>query len=660
MIKDLDCRQYGHKSTECQAPPKTENTADKTKQNADQRREAGVHVSSFKNHDCDDPLCKIIRMNGRELHGLIDTGSDVNLIKASAFIQIGTPTLETKILELNGIGKEKVKTLGTFKMTIGIDDVQMLADIHAMPDDHLPTNVIIGRNFLDKVTLIANSKEVKIMKTPQDAKTEFKTIEDTKKKIVMNEKENCKEESSIFLSKIAEDNDLELDIGQTKYNTIIKNIVRDYTPIKVEETTVKLKLILTDEEPVFETPRRLPKIECDEVQRQINNWLNDGIVRLSSSDFASPIVLVKKKNGETRICVDYRKLNRKIIKDRYPLPIIEDQLDKLCKAKVFTMIDLKNGFFHVPVEENSVKYTSFVTPFGQFEFLKTPFGICNSPAVFQRFVNNVFKELIQQGIFLTYMDDLAIPAANGEEAIERLKQVLAQAEKHGLLINWKKCQFLKTKMEYLGHEVENGMVNPSLKKIAAVTKFPRPTTQKQIQSFLGLTGYFRKFIENYSLIAKPLSDLLKGNQKFRFGPEQEVSFEMLKKKLSEEPVLQLYHYERETELHTDASCEGYGAVLLQKNDVDGRFHPIHYMSRKTSDAEKKYSSYELEVLAIIEALKKFRVYLLGLKFKIKTDCKAFAMTMNKKDLSTRVARWALLLEEFDYTIEHKPGNIVTH
>ena len=234
-------------------------------------------------------------MNGRELHGLIATGSDVNLIKASAFIQIGTPTLETKILELNGIGKEKVKTLGTFKMTIGIDDVQMLADIHVMPDDHLPTNVIIGRNFLDKVTLIANSKEVKIMKTPQDAKTEFKTIEDTKKKIVMNEKENCKKESSIFLSKIAEDNDLELDIGQTKYNTIIKNIVRDYTPIKVEETTVKLKLILTDEEPVFETPRRLPKIECDEVQRQINNWLNDGIVRLSSSDFASPIVLVKKK-----------------------------------------------------------------------------------------------------------------------------------------------------------------------------------------------------------------------------------------------------------------------------------------------------------------------------------------------------------------------------
>ncbi|GFS93246.1 retrovirus-related Pol polyprotein from transposon 17.6 [Trichonephila clavipes] len=196
-------------------------------------------------------------------------------------------------------------------------------------------------------------------------------------------------------------------------------------------------------------------------------------------------------------------------------------------------------------------------------------------------------------------------------------------------------------------------------KTIAVKKFPVPTTVKQVQSFLGLTGYFRKFIPAYSQIAKPLSDLTRKDNPFMFEQPQMEAFEKLKKLLTESPVLSIFQQGRTTELHTDASQQGYGAVLLQEAE-DGKLHPVQYMSQKTTPAEEKYSSYELEVLAVVNALKKFRTYLLGNHFKIITDCSAFQKTMDKKDLVTRVARWTLLLEEYDYEIVHRSGQRMQH
>jgi len=222
------------------------------------------------------------------------------------------------------------------------------------------------------------------------------------------------------------------------------------------------------------------------------------------------------------------------------------------------------------------------------------------------------------------------------------------------------CRFLQRRIEYLGYIIEEGCVKPSKQKTLSVINFPKPTCVKQVQSFLGLTGYFRKFIPQYSIIARPLSNLLKNEVKFHFDEEQEHAFQQLKNILCQEPVLQLYRANAETELHTDASSQGFGAILLQRNIKDQFFHPIYYASWKTTEAESKYMSYELEVLAIIKALNKFRVYLLGITFKIVTDCQAFSLTMNKKDLCVRVARWALLLEEFNYSIEHRPGKAIRH
>ncbi|GFT39561.1 retrovirus-related Pol polyprotein from transposon 17.6 [Trichonephila clavipes] len=266
------------------------------------------------------------------------------------------------------------------------------------------------------------------------------------------------------------------------------------------------------------------------------------------------------------MCIVYRKLNQKLVKDKFPLPIIEDVLDTLQEAKVSSTLDLRNGFFHVDVDEDCRKYTSFVVPDGQFEFNKVHFGLSTSPGVFQRYVSSIFRDLTRKGIVISYLDDLVISAKNEQEGLEKLKIIFEVAKKYGLEIKFKKCQFLKKKIEFLGHIVESGTIKPSPTKTLAVRKFPEPTTMKQVQSFLSLTGYFRKYIKDYSKIAKPLSDLTRKENLFVFffGIQQKEAFEKLKKIMSEGPILQLYKYGRKTELHTDACKQGYGAILLQK------------------------------------------------------------------------------------------------
>ncbi|GBL82029.1 Retrovirus-related Pol polyprotein from transposon 297, partial [Araneus ventricosus] len=420
-----------------------------------------------------------------------------------------------------------------------------------------------------------------------------------------------------------------------------------------------MNIRLTSDIPINSSPRRFPFIEKEIINEQIEQWLKDKIIRPSTSEYSSPVVLVKKKDGSSRLCIDYRRLNKITVREHFPLPLIDDLLDRLQSANIFSTLDLKNAFFHVDIDPSSKKYTSFVTDTGQYEFNKMSFGLTNSPSVFQRYIYNVFRDLIKENVVMIYLDDLVIFSENETQGIERLQRVLKTASEYGLELNIKKCQFLKREIEFLGHRIKEGKLYASPLKIKAVMNFPEPKCTKDIRSYLGLTGYFRKFIPHYSAIAKPLSDLLKKDSNFSFGLKERESFNEHKQILSKEPVLCLYNPKSETEIHTDASIDGFGACLLQKSIVDNQLHPVYYMSRKTSDTERKYSSYELEVMAVIEALKKFRPYVLGIPFKIVTDCIAFKQTMNK-DISSKIARWALMLEEYDYVIEHRQGTRMRH
>jgi len=276
---------------------------------------------------------------------------------------------------------------------------------------------------------------------------------------------------------------------------------------------------------------------------------------------------------------------------------METVLDKLQGSKMFTTLDLTIGFFHVPIEPGSRKYTSFVTQSGQFEFLNVPFGISNSPAVFTRFIMAVPRELIATNVVVVYMDDVIIPSQDYEEGLPKLKDVLQVASPNGLRMNWSKCQILHSKVQFLGYIIQSGTSTPGPEKIQGVKEFPIPHDKKAIQRFLGLTSYFRKFLNGYPSIARPLWDLLRGDSKYEFGEKKQFAFEKLKTALISEPVLKLYNPNLRTENHTDASKYGFGEVLLQKDPVDSAFHPVQYMSQKTSPFEEKCDSYELEVLA---------------------------------------------------------------
>jgi len=572
------------------------------------------------------------------MDALIDTGSDISLMRAEQYVKIGVPKLGKKTIRFRGIDGEYNETLSEFDTVVIINERDYPMHVHVVAGDLMKDELILGIDFLNTVQVIMSGGKVTIRAL--ESITEDKEVHEVCKLDVILDEVNSTDVTHIL---------------NTEHREAIKSLIDEYKLQKTRETKLKMTILLKDDEPVYQRARRLSPIEREQVNTQINEWIREGIVQPSLSEYASLVVLTRKKNGSIRLCVDYRQLNKKIIKDRYPFPLVEDQLDLLQGAKYFSTLDLKNGFFHVYMDEQSRKITAFIVPDGHYEFLRVPFGLCNSSAVFQRFINTVFRDLIQEKTVLTYMDDLIIPSTNCETEIRKLRAVLRTASEAGLEINWSKCQFLQQRVEFLGHVIEKGCVSPSERKTVAVRKFSEPKTVKQVQSFLGLSGYFRKFILQYSIIARPLTNLLRAGKEFEFNERERESFMRLKVILCDSPTLSLYEIGAETELHTDVSMNGYGAILLQRSRGDGAMHPVYYCSGKTTPAEEKYTSYELEVLAIVKALRKFRVYLLGISFKIITDCRAFTATMNKKELCVRVARWALLLEESSYTIEHRVG-----
>ncbi|XP_037806852.1 uncharacterized protein LOC119600595 isoform X1 [Lucilia sericata] len=625
-IKCFSCNKFGHISRECPVRVDKANV-----------RQLAVENIMMVN----------VKLSDRMWMALFDTGSKFNVVTEKVYNSLNKPELFKSDFYLIGFGNttndRKIKPIGNFKTKVEVYGEEYVLTFHVVPFACIDVEIILGNEFCSFAEIGISPDGLKIKKIKDEIAEEVHSI--------------------MVMDVCADDNVNTLNIGETSSENAKREVIEmihNYKPGKCKTTNIEMRIILKDEKPIFCNPRRLPIRERYIVDSQIEQWLDEGIIEPSESEFCSPIVLTKKKDSTPRLCIDFRRINKVIVKDRYPLPLIEDQLDRLQNAYIFSTIDLRNGFFHVPVNEESRKYTSFVTHNGQYQFKKVPFGLSNSPGVFQRHVNAIFRDLTREGIALPYIDDIIIPAKDEEEALLNLKRVLDISKDYGLDINIKKCNFLMKKIQFLGHVIENQHVSPSVEKTIAMVNYPAPMNVKQLERFLGLAGYFRKFIPNFSIIAKPLTDLKKQNAKFVFGHEQMTSFNTLKNVLSNGPVLSIFNQNYETEVHTDASIDGYGAVLLQKSPDDNLLHPVYYMSKKTTEQERKYTSYELEVLAVIEALKKFRVYLIGLKFRLVTDCNAFTKTLDKKDLCTRVARWILFLQEYDYIVEHRPGSQMRH
>ena len=420
---------------------------------------------------------------------------------------------------------------------------------------------------------------------------------------------------------------------------------------------IDMEIILKSSEVVRYKPYRLPYGQISILDNIIQELLSNNIIEESKSEYASPIILIKKKEGDYRMCVDYRHINRITKRETFPTPNIEEQINSFTGSSIFNSIDLMSGYYQVNVKEESRHYTAFVTSTGIYQFRRMPFGLTNAPAIFMRLMSTISKQMKPRKCEV-YMDDCMIPTTDIKESLTNINFFLSILENNGLTINLKKCIFFASTITFLGYEISEQGCKPGSRKIIAVQEFITPTTVHEVRRFLGLTGYFRKFVQNYAMIAKPLNELLLKDAQFEWSSTCETAFQILKNKLCEEPILMLYDPTAEHELHTDACSVGLAGILFQ---IQGnRRGVVAYFSRATTKIESQYHSYELEALAVVDSLQRFKYYLLNKNFKVLTDCNSLRYTHRKKDLISRIGRWWLKIQEFNFEIEHRPSNLMAH
>lgn len=449
----------------------------------------------------------------------------------------------------------------------------------------------------------------------------------------------------------------------------LMNLCREYSDVfyvEGEQLTftnqIKHAINTTDEIPVYSKTYRYPYIHREEVQNQIQSMLRQGIIRPSTSAWSAPIWVVPKKSDASgkvkwRLVVDFRKLNDKTIDDKYPIPNIVDILDKLGRCQYFTTLDLASGFYQVEMEPKDIHKTGFNVERGHYEFLRMPMGLKNSPSTFQRVMDNVLQGVPNT---IVYLDDILVFSTSLQEHIVNLKQIFQRLRETNFKIQMDKSEFLKRETPYLGHVITPEGVKPNPDKISAILKYPIPKTTKQIKGFLGLLGYYRRFIPDFAKITKPLTTCLKKGSKIVVNSDYIKCFEHCKTLLINDPILVYPDFTKEFILTTDSSNFAIGAVLSQIQGPTNLDHPIAYASRTLNDSEVNYSTTEKELLAIVWATKYFRPYLFGRKFKIITDHKPLQWLMNLKEPSSRLTRWRLKLSEYDFTIIYKKGTANTN
>ena len=383
-----------------------------------------------------------------------------------------------------------------------------------------------------------------------------------------------------------------------------------------------------------------------------------GVIEESHSPWSSPIVIVPKPDGSIRFCNDFRKLNEISKFDSYPMPRTDEMIERLGPARFISTLDLTKGYWQVPLTERAKAKTAFSTPQGLFQYKMMPFGVHGAPATFQRLMDRVLRP--HQAYSSAYIDDIIIFSGTWDQHLQHLEAVMGALRQADLTANAKKCQVGLTETNYLGHTIGRGCVKPQQRKIEKIRDWPRPVTRKQVKSFMGLMAYYQKFINNFSTIASPLYDLTSKGHPNRviWSPEAEAAFQRLKEALCGEPVLRAPDFQRPFVLHTDASGTGLGAVLAQ--EFDGEEHPITYISRKLLKHERNYATVEKECLAIKWAIHHLRYYLWGRQFALVTDHAPLRWMSTSKDHNARVTRWFLELQDYKFTVEHRPGKSIPH
>ena len=412
------------------------------------------------------------------------------------------------------------------------------------------------------------------------------------------------------------------------------------------------KIDTGDARPIHQAPRRLPMSKKQVAEKEVQRMLDMGIIEPSTSPWSSPIVLVNKKTGDVRFCIDFRKVNDVTKKDSFPLPRVDDSLTRLSGSSWFSTMDLASGYWQVAMDEQDAEKTAFITENGLYQFKVLPFGLCNAGATFQRLMQLALSGLSWEMV-LVYIDDLIVHSKTFEEHIGHLKEVFEKLRAAGLKMSPKKCDFFRREVTFLGHIVSEQGIKTDPSKITAINEWPQPTTVKDVQAFLGLCGYYRKFIKGFAQIAQPMYPLFKKDVTFVWSDGCQEAFDKLKKSMIESPILAYPQPEGQFILDTDASNFAIGVVLSQVQN--GQEKVILYYSKSLSKAEKNYCVTRRELLAVVMGVQHCHHYLLGNKFKVRTDHGSLRWLMNFKNPEAQTARWLNILSKYDFEIEFRQG-----
>ena len=404
-------------------------------------------------------------------------------------------------------------------------------------------------------------------------------------------------------------------------------------------------------------PYRIPEARKVVVEKEVEEMLREGIIEPSNSPWCSPVVLVPKPNGTLRFCIDFRQLNKVSRFDTYPMPRVDELVEGLGKAEYLTTLDLTKGYWQIPLTVSAKEKTAFSTQSGLYQFKVLPFGLHGAPATFQRLMDHILRP--HTAYAAAYLDDIVVFSPSWEIHLEHLTAVFSSIQQAGLTVNPEKCLVATDSIKYLGYHIQKGTIRPQVEKVQAIRDIPRPSTKKEVRSFLGLVGYYRRFIPQFSELASPLTDMLKKNRPAKITqwfPEQERSFRTLKEVLCCSPLLICPNFQKTFTLQTDASGHGLGAVLSQEG-LDGELHPVVFVSRKLLERETHYATIEKECLAIKWALEALQYYLLGRTFTLVTDHAPLVWLSQNKDSNARVLRWFLALQPFSFQTVHRPGKL---
>jgi len=601
-----------------------------------------------------------LRVSGRigkqPVSVLVDSGSTHNFIQDWVAKQVGLPLQPAHTFQvLVGNGEELQCTSICQQLSLTLGKHKFLVDLYVLRLSG--AEVVLGVQWLKTLGPVLTDYERLTMKFCQNGQMvelcgepkpqlEEASLHQLQRMVTTQAIDTC-----LHLHLITPDppqDSPEITLPQindliSQFSTIFQ-IPTHLQPTRATDHQIPLQ---NNANPINVRPYRYPQFQKQKIETQIRDMLSQGIIRPSSSSFSSPVLLVRKKDGTWRFCVDYRALNAITLKDRFPIPEIDELLDELYGTQYFSKLDLCSGYHQICMHPDDIAKTAFRTHQGHFEFLVMPFGLFNAPSTFQETMNHLFQPYLRDFV-IVFFDDILVFSRSLQEHEQHLRIVFQLLLDNHFFLKMSKCSFAQSSISYLGHVVSAHGVGPNSEKIASMLNWPQPKSLKQLRGFLGLTGFYRKFVSHYASIAAPLTALLKKDS-FTWSEDAQIAFERLKQAMIEAPVLKLPNFNEDFVVETDASGIGMGAVLCQQG------HPICYFSKKLCPRMQTALTYVRELYAITSAVKKWRAYLLGRQFVIHTDQRSLRELMTQVVQTPEQQFYLAKLLGYSYEIVYKPG-----